>query len=235
MRSRGEELPNDFLLGNCPAVNFPVPVIFRKAIRDRTFEPFAAALTTFDRSTVEISSFVILLFLSRAFFFDASSLSLSPFLLPRSLALQFLQPFRIRAFDPTLNSFSKRCSTTLSKKKQESGGKSDREKRRWVALTVGLQTGMESKKLRNDEQTRYFGCTRHERLRREERYEGKRRRFETEQQKKKKKKTSPIRSSKLKTGSVLIQMCWWPNERTIPLLRISLGKVYISVLTEAKS
>lgn len=73
-----EELPNDFLPGNCPAVNFPVPVIFRKAIRDHAFERFAAAS---ERSTVEISSFVILLVLSIAcIFFDVFlflSLSLS--------------------------------------------------------------------------------------------------------------------------------------------------------------
>jgi len=54
LRSRRKELPNDFLPGNCPAVNLLVPVIFRKAIRDRAFKSFATALTTVSkRSTVE--------------------------------------------------------------------------------------------------------------------------------------------------------------------------------------
>lgn len=68
------------------------------------------------------------------------------------MALRFLPPFRIRAFDSALNSFSKRRGTTLSKKKQEPGGEKRQGKKEVSrAHTAGLQTGMESKKLRNDE------------------------------------------------------------------------------------
>lgn len=41
---RREELPNDFLPGNCPAVNLPVPVIFRKVIRGSRFQIFRSCL-----------------------------------------------------------------------------------------------------------------------------------------------------------------------------------------------
>lgn len=178
-------------------------MIFRKAIRDRAFEPFAAALTASERSTVEISSFVILLVLStERVFFGVLSLSLSLSL----TALRFLPPFRIRAFDSALNSFSKRRSTTLSKKKQKPrGGKATGKKGgESYARATGLQTGMESKKLRNDGRTRYFGCTRHEWLRRKKGTTEKRG-YETEQQEKK--TTLLALSSKLRAGSALIQMC----------------------------
>jgi len=95
-------------------------------------------------------------FLSYAFS-STFPLSLSPSRSPR-----FLPPFRIQAFDSALNSFSKRRSTTLSKKKQEPEEKSDRGKKESRARATGLQTGMESKKLRNEE--RYFGCIRHKQL-----------------------------------------------------------------------
>lgn len=72
----GEELPNDFLPDNCPAVKSLVPVIFRKAIRDRAFKSFAAALTgVSERSTIEeISSSPFFRTLSIARFFFVSSL-----------------------------------------------------------------------------------------------------------------------------------------------------------------
>jgi len=93
LRSRGKELPNDFLPGNCPAVNFPVPVIFRKAIRDRAFDSAAA----FERSTVEISSFVILLVLSIVrVFFNVPSFSIS-FTVPSVLTAISHPSFRLGA------------------------------------------------------------------------------------------------------------------------------------------
>lgn len=131
-------------------------MIFRKAIRDRAFEPFAAALTASERSTVEISSFVILLVLStERVFFGVPSLSLSLPHGPAVLTAISHPSFRLGAklvleatqHDP----IEEKAGAPGGKATGKKGGES-------CARATGLQTGMESKKLRNDGRTRYFAA-----------------------------------------------------------------------------
>lgn len=95
-----------------------MPVIFREVIRDRAFKSFAAALTAVSkRSTIERN---LILSLSCSFY--------RTFFLFSPSIRRFLPPFRIRAFDSTLNSFPKR--RPYQRKSRTSGWRKERQKKK---------------------------------------------------------------------------------------------------------
>lgn len=130
LRSRGKSnFLNDFLPGNCPAVNSSVPVIFRKAIRDRAFKPFAAVLTADDRPSKSCPfppSFT-----PPPSFPPPSprclpplSLSLSCFFFHFLCSLRFSYHRFVYERSTALNSLPKRRSAILPKKKGGPSGRS---------------------------------------------------------------------------------------------------------------
>lgn len=153
----GEELLNDFPPDNCPAVNSLVPVILRKAIRDRAFKSFAAALTAIS-SDQPSKKFHPLpssgLFLSRAFS--------SSFLFPDSWVLTAISHPSVQLGAKLVPEATQRGDPIEEKAEPSSGRRATGEKgvNRARARRVASEDRASSKKLQNDEGTRYFDCIR---------------------------------------------------------------------------